>query len=449
MPLTRDADTIAAIATPPGVGGIGVVRVSGASLSDLINGIVGGALSLRHATYTRFLARSGETLDEGIAIYFAAPSSYTGEDVLELHGHGGRAVMRLLLERCLELGARIAEPGEFTRRAYLNGKLDLAQAEAVADLIAASTAEAARGALRSQQGEFSTACEELIDRLIELRAWVEGSLDFPEEQIDAQGEPRLSRMLGDIQGRLDALLALARQGRLLREGLSVAIIGRPNVGKSSLLNCLATAGVSIVTDIPGTTRDVIREQLQIDGVPINIVDTAGLRKAEGEVERIGIERAWAEIRRADVVVLVLEAPRGTWEEDGAICARIPSEIPIIRVFNKIDLLDIAPSLEQRDGAVGVRLSAKTGAGIELLRSTLLDAAGWQAAEEGVFTARRRHLRALEKARQCLGDARLQIHQCELFAEELRLAQEALASIGGEFAADDLLGEIFSKFCIGK
>lgn len=449
MPLISDADVIAAIATPPGQGGIGVVRVSGAQLSTLIEGVVARPLSPRRATLTRFLGGSGEILDEGIAIYFPGPNSYTGENVLELHGHGGRTVMSLVLNRCVALGARIAEPGEFTRRAYMHGKLDLAQAEAVADLIAASTAEAARSALRSQQGEFSKACADLVKELIELRTWVEGGLDFPDESLDSIDKTGLSRMLSEIQDRLDALLALGRQGKMLREGISAALIGRPNVGKSSLLNRLATAEVSIVTDIPGTTRDVIREQLQINGVPINIVDTAGLRDPKGEVEKIGVERAWAEVRRVEVVVLVLEATRGVLEADRAIAAGIPDGAPIVRVFNKIDLLATAPKREKQDGAVELWLSAKTGAGIELLRSALLDVAGWQPAGEGVFIARQRHLQALEKAREGLRSASAHLAQTELLAEELRLAQEALSSIGGEFVADDLLGEIFSRFCIGK
>jgi tRNA modification GTPase len=449
MPLISDADIIAAIATPPGLGGIGVVRVSGRQLFPLIQGIIGKPLLPRLATLSRFTGDSDETLDEGIAIYFAAPHSYTGEDVLELHGHGGRAVMHMLLDRCLALGARLAEPGEFTRRAYLNGKLDLAQAEAVADLIAASSAGAARSALRSQQGEFSKACEQLVDALIELRTWVEAGLDFPEESLDVINETRASSVLREIQGGLDRLLELARQGRLLRDGVSAALIGRPNVGKSSLLNRLATAEVSIVTDIPGTTRDVIREQLHINGVPINIVDTAGMREPKGEVERIGVERAWQEARQVEVVVLVLEATRGYLAADREIVARVPQGIPVIRVFNKIDLLDALPKREEKEGITEIWLSAKTGAGAELLRSALLEVAGWQPVGEGVFTARRRHLQALEKARAHLLKANKQLTRAELVAEELRLAQEALASIGGEFVADDLLGEIFSRFCIGK
>lgn len=449
MPLISDVDVIAAIATPPGQGGIGVVRVSGAQLSSLIEGVVGRPLSPRHATLTRFVGESGEILDEGLAIYFPGPNSYTGENVLELHGHGGRTVMSLVLNRCLALGARIAEPGEFTRRAYMHGKLDLAQAEAVADLIAASTAEAAHSALRSQQGEFSKACADLVKEIIGLRTWVEGGLDFPDESLDSMSETQASDMLSEIQDRLDALLALARQGNMLREGISAALIGRPNVGKSSLLNRLATAEISIVTDIPGTTRDVIREQLQINGVPINIVDTAGLRDPKGEVERIGVERAWAEVQRVEVVVLVLEATRGVLEADRAIAAGIPDGVPVVRVFNKIDLLATAPKREKQDGAVELWLSAKTGAGIELLRSALLDVVGWQPAGEGVFIARQRHLQALGKARECLRSASARLAQTELFAEELRLSQEALASISGEFVADDLLGEIFSRFCIGK
>lgn len=447
MPPASHADVIAAIATPAGRGGIGVVRVSGNSLDNLIKGVINRPIAPRYATLAQFRGSYGEILDEGIALYFPSPHSYTGEDVLELHAHGGRQVLQMLLERCVALGARLAEPGEFTRRAYLNGKLDLAQAEAVSDLIEAASVDAARSAFRSQQGDFSRRCQDLIAALIKLRAWVEGNLDFPEERLDPVGDARLG--LDSIRAQVDQVLASARQGRLLREGISAALIGRPNVGKSSLLNCLAGADIAIVTDQPGTTRDVIREQVIIDGVPINIVDTAGLRESREEVERLGVARAWQEASEVDVVVLVLDASAGYIAADREIAARAPKKSSIIRVLNKIDLLETEPARTLVDGVNEIRLSAKTGDGVELLRSALLDAAGWRPAGEGLFMARERHLHALVDARDHLKSASEQSAQVELCAEELRLAQNALATIGGDFVSDDLLGEIFSRFCIGK
>ncbi len=479
---------IAAIATAPGRGGIGVVRVSGRDLSPIVAAVLGRTLAPRHATYGPFLAADGGAIDQGIAIHFPAPHSYTGEDVLELQGHGGPVVLQLLLRRVLEagreFGLRLAEPGEFTQRAFLNDKLDLAQAEAVADLIDASTEQAARSATRSLSGAFSAAVHALVDRLIELRTLVEATLDFPEEEIDfleaADARGRLARIRDDLH----ALLANAQRGALLRDGLNVVLLGEPNVGKSSLLNALAGAEVAIVTEIPGTTRDRIAQAIQIEGVPLNIVDTAGLRETADQVERLGIARTWAEAARADVVLHLLDA-----RETDTVAAlaiereldhRLAEAVPMVRVYNKIDLAGKAARVEQADSAgtvsdraapgagetIGkkswpergqsvssVWLSAKTGTGIDLLRTLLLELAGWQASGESTFIARERHLIALRAAQAHVeaaeAHARERAQQLDLFAEELRLAQERLNEITGEFTADDLLGVIFSRFCIGK
>ena len=462
----HDADPIAAIATAPGRGGIGVVRVSGRDLSAVIDALCGRALSPRTATLLPFRGADGGALDTGLALHFPAPHSYTGEDVLELQGHGGPVVMQLLLERVLDagrgIGLRVAEPGEFTRRAFLNDKLDLAQAEAVADLIDASTAQAARSASRSLSGTFSRAVHVVVDQLIELRMLVEATLDFPEEEIDFLERSDARGRLARVRAELDVLLAEARQGALLREGLHVVLAGAPNVGKSSLLNALAGAEVAIVTPVAGTTRDRIVQAIQVDGVPLVVVDTAGLRETGDEVERIGIERTWEELGRADVILhlgvaggddsagseiaarLALAA-----DLDTDIAARLPRDKPILRVWNKVDLAGL-PARATEDA---VWLSARDGQGIDLLRAALLRLAGWHGAGEGTFIARERHLQALREARDYLAAAQAHAQRSDevldLFAEELRLAQERLGSITGEFGADDLLGVIFSRFCIGK
>jgi tRNA modification GTPase len=462
----HDADPIAAIATAPGRGGIGVVRVSGRDLSGVIDALCGRALAPRMATLLPFRAADGGALDTGLALHFPAPHSYTGEDVLELQGHGGPVVMQLLLERVLDagraIGLRVAEPGEFTRRAFLNDKLDLAQAEAVADLIDASTAQAARSASRSLSGTFSRAVNVVVDQLIELRMLVEATLDFPEEEIDFLERSDARGRLARVRAELDVLLAEARQGALLREGLHVVLAGAPNVGKSSLLNALAGAEVAIVTPVAGTTRDRIVQAIQVDGVPLVVVDTAGLRETGDEVERIGIERTWEELGRADVILhlgvaggddsagsglaarLALAA-----DLDADIAARLPRDKPILRVWNKVDLAGL-PARATEDA---VWLSARDGQGIDLLRAALLRLAGWHGAGEGTFIARERHLQALREARGHLTAAHAHAQRSDevldLFAEELRLAQERLGSITGEFGADDLLGVIFSRFCIGK
>lgn len=441
-------DTIAAIATAPGRGGVGVVRVSGVSLGGFALALCGRAPRPRTAHFARFLDAEERVIDEGILLHFVAPASFTGEDVLELQGHGGPVVLRLLLERCLELGARLAEPGEFTRRAFLNGKLDLAQAEGVADLIEASTAAAARSAVRSLSGKFSEEVHRIVDGLIDLRMLVEATLDFPEEEIDflerARAMPRLAALQAEVEGLLDR----ARQGALLRSGLNVVLVGEPNVGKSSLLNQLAGEERAIVTEIAGTTRDALRETIQIEGIPLHIIDTAGLRETADTVERIGIERTWREIGRADVILRLVDA-RAQASDGGDIDDRLPSGVERVTVINKIDLCEQAPQREERDGRVVLHLSARSGDGVNLLRRELLRIAGWHAHGEDLILARERHLRALREALGHLGDAAAQLGALELFAEELRLAQERLSEITGAFSSDDLLGVIFSRFCIGK
>jgi len=447
--VTLHDNLIAAVASAPGRGGIGVVRVSGTNLAPFALALLGLVPAPRHAARADFLDARGVAIDEGIALYFPAPRSYTGEDVLELQGHGGPVVMQMLLRRCMELGARPAAPGEFTRRAFLNDKLDLAQAESVADLIEAATDSAARCALRSLRGEFSAAVAELLRQLIELRMLVEATLDFPEEGLDpldgADARGRHARLVGAIE----TALAKSRQGSLLRTGLQVVLAGQPNVGKSSLLNRLAGEELAIVTAIPGTTRDSVRQAIHIDGVPLNIVDTAGLRETQDEVERMGIARTWSEIGKADVVLLLVDARTGVTNQDLELVERIPQGVKRVFVHNKIDLSDGAPQVRRDLASTSLYLSAKTGAGMDLLRAELLAVAGWQQGAEAPFMARERHLVALRQAALHAACAGEHFGQPELFAEELRLAQEQLNSITGEFVADDLLGEIFSRFCIGK
>ncbi len=439
-------DTIAAIATPAGRGGIGVVRVSGPRAPAIARALLGALPEPRQATLATARNARGDKLDQGIALYFPAPRSYTGEHVLEFQGHGGPVVMHAVLGAVLDAGARLAEPGEYTRRAFLNGRLDLAQAEAVADLIDAASSEAARSAMRSLDGEFSAAVRQLVSGLTELRALTEAMLDFPEEEVDELHRDDAQRRLASSRAALEDVLARSRQGSLLREGLHVVIAGRPNVGKSSLLNRLAGAERAIVTPVAGTTRDLVREDIRIEGVPLHVVDTAGLREPADEVERIGIERAWQEIRRADVVLAVVEADgRGEAEILSGFESALPAGAVRIRVVNKIDLAGMAPAR----AAGEVRLSAKTGAGLDLLQAALLEAAGWERGGETVYLARERHLRALDRARSHLAAAAAQGKRWELFAEDLRLAQQALSEITGEVTTEDLLGAIFTRFCIGK
>lgn len=440
-PAPLGGDTIAAVATPPGRGGIGIVRISGARVPQIAAAMLGRLPAPRRALHAVFRDARGGALDEGIALHFPAPGSYTGEHVLELQGHGGPVVLHEILRAALDAGARAAEPGEFTRRAFLNGKLDLAQAEAVADLIDAASREAARSALRSLAGEFSAAIRVLVGQLTELRALTEAMLDFPEEELDSLHRADAERRLARLQAALEDVLAKSRQGSLMRSGIHVVLAGRPNVGKSSLLNRLAGEERAIVTAVPGTTRDALREPIQIDGVPIVVVDTAGLRESADEIERIGMARTRSELERADVVLEVLEAGRMEAPEGG-----LPAAASRITVVNKIDL--VAGAAPGRHGEA-IHVSAKTGAGLDELRRALLEAAGWSSRGESVFLARERHLRALEAARAHLAAAGAQQAQWEFFAEELRLAQESLGSITGRVSADDLLGEIFARFCIGK
>lgn len=444
--------TIAAIATAPGRGGVGVIRISGSNLLPFAFALTGKTPRPRYATLADFRAADGSNIDTGLLLYFPNPQSFTGEDVLELQGHGGPVVMQMLLARCLDLGARLAEPGEFSRRAFLNGKMDLAQAEAVADLIDAATASAARSAVRSLQGEFSRAIGDLNEELINLRMLVEATLDFPEEDIDFLKAADAFGRLERLQLKLAEIFDRAGQGKLLQSGLHVVLAGQPNVGKSSLLNRLAGDDLAIVTPIAGTTRDALRSTIQIEGIPLHIIDTAGLRETDDEVERIGIERSWKEIERSDVVLLLVDARTGVTDTDREILKRLPKTLQRITLYNKIDLADREAERHDEADGVAISLSAKANQGIDLLRRELLRIAGWHQAED-VFIARERHLRALIMAQEHVAAARSVVEgilpALEIFAEELRLAQHALGEITGEFTADDLLGVIFSRFCIGK
>lgn len=474
--LARQTDPIVAIATAPGRGAVGIVRVSGKSIAGFVRDLMGKDLKPREATYLPFKDRKGAPIDHGLAIYFPGPNSYTGEDVLELQAHGGPVVLQLLLARCLEAaqegsslpGLRLAEPGEFTQRAFMNDKIDLAQAEAIADLIDASTEAAARSASRSLSGEFSREIGELREALVHLRMLVEATLDFPEEEIDFLQKADAYGQLDNLRDQLGQVLARTQQGALLREGIKVVIAGQPNAGKSSLLNALAGAELAIVTPIAGTTRDKVQQTIQIDGVPLHVIDTAGLRDSDDEVERIGIARAWDEIAAADAVLFLHDLSR--MNETGYVAAdldiaqtlaeRIAPSIPVIDLWNKTDLAaegvqmqSLAP-LEGRKGSEqSLSLSARTGEGLDAVRQRLLQVAGWQSAAEGLYIARARHVEALLAVGAHLDEAHDQLNvpgpALDILAEELRLAQTALNGITGEFTSDDLLGVIFSSFCIGK
>lgn len=449
MPASRPTDAIAAIATPPGRGGVGIVRISGRDLLPLARALAGISPVPRRASLADFLAADGQLLDCGLILYFPAPHSFTGEDVLELHGHGGPVVMHALLARCVELGARLAEPGEFSRRAFENDKIDLAQAEGIADLIEAASMQAARAALRSLSGDFSLAVRALTDGLIELRSLIEATLDFPDEEIDPIADtdivPRLARLRNDLA----TLRRRAREGSVLRAGLTVVLAGLPNVGKSSLLNQLAGEERAIVTEIAGTTRDAVRETIFVEGIPLHIIDTAGLRETEDVVEKIGIERTWREIEKADVILQIVDARGGVTPADQAIAARLPAGIERVVVENKCDLAGRVAGRHVVKEVVHLVLSAKSGAGVRLLHDELLRIAGWRGHGEDALLARARHLEALAEAEMRLMLADGQLLRLELAAEELRLAQQALSRITGEFTADDLLGSIFGRFCIGK
>ena len=454
MPHPTQSDIIAAIATPPGRGGIGIVRVSGPDLTAIVGAIVGGPLAPRVATSAAFRGGDGNTLDQGIALFFASPASYTGEDVLELQGHGGPAVLALVLKRCLDLGARLAEPGEFTQRAFLNDKIDLAQAEAVADLISATTAAGARAATRSLVGEFSREVHALVDALVELRVFIEATLDFPEDDVAFVHAADVAGKIERQQQALDRLLGRSRQGRMLLEGLQVVLIGRPNVGKSSLLNRLVGEDRAIVTPVAGTTRDAVRASVEVDGIPLHIIDTAGLRETSDDVEQVGIERTWSEIKRADFALIVTDARTPLHAADLAIVGKLDATLPRLVVRNKIDLAQVEARRDTSEGMIEIWLSAKTGSGIELLRRAILEAAGAEESTHDAFLARERHLRALGTAREHLALALthlapLSAPALELCAEELRQAHAVLGEITGAHTADELLGTIFSRFCIGK
>lgn len=454
---TSASQPIAAIATAPGRGGIGIVRVSGPALGPFIYALLGRILSPRHATYGPFPDADGKAIDQGIAIYFSSPNSYTGEDVLELQGHGGPAVLQALLKRCLtvgkEFGLRLATPGEFTLRAFLNNKIDLAQAEAVADLIDATSETAARAAMASYQGDFSKHIDTLTANIIELRMLVEATLDFPEEEIEFLEKFQARERLTSIQEKLNHVLLQSQQGMVLRDGLHVVLAGEPNVGKSSLLNALAGQDLAIVTDIAGTTRDKVSQVIQLDGVPVTIIDTAGLRDTDDKIEALGIARSWEEIKRADVVLHLLDVQQPDSPIDAQITAHRPIKSVIIKLFNKCDLLSSSSTnhLDSQNDALFI--SAKTGEGLNKLRQRLLEIAGWQPGLESPWLARQRHIDALHAAQDSLFNAQVHAEQndrvLDLFAEELRLAHDHLGAITGRMTPDELLGEIFSRFCIGK
>ncbi|MCG7584227.1 tRNA uridine-5-carboxymethylaminomethyl(34) synthesis GTPase MnmE [Photobacterium sp. OFAV2-7] len=455
--MIEHTDTIVAQATPPGRGGVGIIRVSGPKANEVALAVAGRELKTRYAEYLPFKNEDGNALDQGIALFFKGPNSFTGEDVLELQGHGGPVLMDMMIKRILKIdGIRPARPGEFSERAFMNDKLDLAQAEAIADLIDASSEEAAKSAFQSLQGAFSGRVSELVEALIHLRIYVEAAIDFPEEEIDFLSDGKVSGDLNGIIERLDAVRREANQGAIMREGMKVVIAGRPNAGKSSLLNALSGKDSAIVTDIAGTTRDVLREHIHIDGMPLHIIDTAGLREATDEVERIGIERAWEEIQQADRVLFMVDGtttdatdPKEIWPD---FIERLPDSMGLTVIRNKVELTNEEAGICHVNNPTLIRLSARTGAGVDSLREHLKECMGFAGTTEGGFMARRRHLEALERAAEHLETGRDQLEGFmagEILAEELRLAQQHLSEITGEFTSDDLLGRIFTSFCIGK
>jgi len=445
-------DTIAAIATPPGLGGVGIVRVSGSAVAEIATALIGKIPKVRYAELHDFRDTAGELIDSGLVLYFAAPASFTGEPVLELHGHGGPVVLDLLLQRVLELGARPARPGEFSRRAFLNDKLDLVQAEAIADLIESGSAQAARAAMRSLQGIFSTHVHTLAEAVTQLRIYVEAAIDFPDEEIDLLADDRLQQMLRGLQVGLEDILSRAHQGQLLRNGMTLVIAGRPNAGKSSLLNALAGSDTAIVAEIPGTTRDVLREYIQLDGMPLHIIDTAGLHDSDNPVEQMGMQRARQAMESADRVLLLIDDRLGYTDADAAILKELSPNIAHTLVFNKIDLTGREPGQLATGPSPAIALSVRTGAGMEVLRVHLKRCVNFGEQIEGSFSARRRHLDALLRVKQHVQAGCRQLDELqagEILAEELRLAQQELGEITGEVSSDDLLGRIFSSFCIGK
>ena len=446
--MLDNPDTIAAIATPPGNGGVGIIRISGSLIHDIAKQLLSQSLIPRTARYSAFLDADGSVLDSGIMLYFPGPASYTGEDILELQGHGGSVVLDMLLRRVLTLGARLANPGEFTERAFLNNKLDLAQAEAVADLIESCTEQSVRSAQKSMQGVFSAQINTLVEELTELRVYVEAAIDFVDEEIDFLTDGVVENRIICLSERIKQIQKTAQQGRLLRDGMTVVLAGKPNAGKSSLLNALAGHEAAIVTDIAGTTRDVLRERIQLEGMPLHIIDTAGLRESDNFVEQEGMRRAREEIHKADKVLLLIDVRE---PENESILQTLPKDIDITRIYNKIDLLGLPPKIEQTEQGICCYVSIKTGAGVDLLIQHLKQSVGFNAGDN-VFIARRRHLDALERGLEFVKSAltQLQINYAgELVAEDLRQAQQSLAEITGTVSSDDLLGKIFSSFCIGK
>lgn len=448
LTLKPDNDTIAAIATASGIASIGVIRISGSQAKQIAQAILGQTISPRVAYYLPFLDSDQTVIDRGIAIFFAGPHSYTGEDVLELQAHGGSIVLQLLLQACLKQGARLAEPGEFTKRAFLNGKMDLAQAEAVVDILNASTVQAAKSAMRSLSGEFSKLIHILLNELTELRVYVEACIDFPEEDIDFISAGRIQERIHNIQTELAKIFKQSQQGVLLKDGLVVVLIGQPNVGKSSLINQLSGDEVAIVTPVAGTTRDTISTDIQIQGVPFTLVDTAGLRETNDEIEKIGIAKTWKTIERANIALFLVDANHDIGEKEKSILDRLPQEVKKIWVHNKIDLTERLAEIQYQSDP-HVYISAKHGEGVDLLKKVLLESVGMQDLGENAFTARTRHLKTISLVADYLNLSLANLAQAELLAENLRLAQQELSSITGEFTADDLLGEIFGSFCIGK
>jgi tRNA modification GTPase len=446
------SDTIAALATPAGRGGVGIIRISGPAATEIAHNILGKLPAPRRAEYLPFYDLDGRIIDSGLALYFPNPHSFTGEDVLELQGHGGPVVLDLLLQQTLQQGARLARPGEFSERAFLNDKIDLAQAEAIADLIEAGSEQAARSAMQSLQGVFSDWVHATVESLTELRMFVEAAIDFPEEEIDFLADERVTEKLKYLLNDIEQVIDTAHQGQLLREGMRIVLAGQPNTGKSSLLNALAGRETAIVTEVPGTTRDVLKEEINIDGMPLHIIDTAGLRESGDVVEQEGIRRTWQEIEQADCILLLLDDRAGFSDKEQQILDQLPHRLPVTRVFNKIDLTGAQVELVEDENGVKVKLSAKNGEGIDLLRDHLKTQVGYHGTSDGLFMARRRHLDALERARLHIekGYEQLQTHHAaELLAEELKLAQQALGEITGEVSSDELLGRIFTSFCIGK
>ena len=450
--MLNASKTIAAISTAMGAGGIGVIRISGPLALEIGQKICGSILIPRVANFHSFKDSNGSLIDQGLILFFSEPNSFTGEDIIELQCHGGTVVTQSILNLCLKMGAVLAEPGEFTKRAYLNNKIDLAQAESVADLINASTVEAAQSAANSLSGKFSLEINNLLKNLIELRMYVEACLDFPEEDIDFISEGNVKEKLQNLSETMIKIMQAASQGQLLRDGISLVLVGQPNVGKSSLLNQLSGEDRAIVTDIPGTTRDAITSDINLNGIPLNIIDTAGLRDTDDPIEKFGIEKTWLSLEKGHIALFLVEASKGITEYEKSILERLPEDIKRIWIFNKIDLIKGKAKIEQLDNDQIVYMSAKTGEGLDLLKQVILNIIGFQENVEGNqnrFIARKRHLEALENVYQSIQNAQLNIASAEIVAEELTVAQKHLSSITGEFTSDDLLGEIFSKFCIGK